>query len=330
MKKVIFNLFALVVFFHLSCMKNEKVISSNQSKTTPRSPYGGLSGNVNENMAYPDTYPESDNLPPPKIAASYSPDEQNMIRLEFSNPANYNPSGVFSPYFQLQYRKLIGVYNNNYNAESKWYNYHPTLQAYDALRVDTFNTQYHPSFGNCFFEINPKIFPVGPIQFRARLIYPELYSPIYPWQRGRATLWSNISNEGLVSNPYGAFFWNEEHDPTGETTGTIVTANVQIDLNVDVTNNSTEAVGDIMVSAFGTTTHYNYSLSVHGVMSIAAKLNEPRIFSNDVTVIVRSTTGNTLASVFRKFYNQIYVSSSMGSNPTFYFVENVSIDIDDE
>lgn len=317
MKKVICNLFVLVMLFHLSCMKNEKIISSDQGVTAPRTIY--------ENTAFPDAYPEwgsiGQNGPAPSITQTYSPDPQNILRFQISNPAAYHPNGLPSPYFHLQYRKL----NNSGGVVSGWYNYHPTLQGYDKLRIDTLTYFYHPMYGSWDFSVNPKIFPRGKLQFRTRLLYPHFSSPALDTsQKGCASLWSTDSP--VVDNSYGDMYWGQDHEPTE---GDIVTASVHINLTLDIWNTSATQIGLVKITAFGqTTTQYLSTYpQVSGTLSINATIDTPRTFTYEPTVSLYNSSGNLIATFSNYFTHQIYVNSLMGSNPTFYFNDTFPIQI---
>jgi len=318
MKKKFGYLITIVLIFQFSCLKKDKITFSDQYayKDILKSNTNMLSEITTQsnfdNPAFPDTYPEwgsiGQNRPKAIISQSYSPDEQNILMLAIHNPASYDPNGIPSQFFHLQYRK---VNNSNY-ATSEWYNYHPTKQAYKNLRIDTLSG-YHPSLGQWFFPVNPKLFPLSRLEFRVRLLYP----PLDTSQKNCATLWSD-SYDGIFDNNYGDPYWDQDHNPTE---GIIVAATASINLSIHIDNLSNINIGFIKITALGqTNTYYSPTfVDLSGHLSINANLNIPRKFSYTATVTFYNTSGNKFYSASEKFYNEIYIDETMGSNPLFNF-----------
>lgn len=274
--------------------------------------------------SYEDDYPEwgttGTNWPAQSVSETYSPMPHiyRSFRIQNSIEPLLGSSGYsLTPYFHVQWRKV----HPNGAPNGRWYNYHPTVMEYIPLRIDTLPGVFLPGSIYWQFDLNSGMMPQGNIQVRARM----LLSPTSEADRASATLWSTDNN--FFDNYYG---YSESGGPGG---GQQVTVNIYADIEVLVNNPTYRYYDYLELSALGTTqTFYppaplSGTISMRAPSSTTAIYEQSKIHNYTATVSAFLANGTKIASYSRTFSNIVYVSSSMGSNPTVYFDDYMEFNI---
>ncbi|WP_343308141.1 hypothetical protein AAHN97_13405 [Chitinophaga niabensis] len=273
---------------------------------------------------YEDDYPEwgttGTNWPAQSVNETYSPMPQVYRSFRILN--NIEPllgsSGYsLTPYFHVQWRK---VYPNG-APMSRWYNYHPTIPEYTALRIDTLPGVFLPGSIYWQFDLSSGMMPQGNIQVRARM----LLSPTTESDRASATLWSTDNN--FFDNIFG---YSESGGPGG---GQQVSVNIDADIEVLVNNPTYRYYDYLELSALGRTQTFYPPAPLSGTISMRvpsstnATYDQSKIHNYTATVTAFLGNGTKVASYSKTFSNIILVNSSMGSNPTVYFDDYMEFNI---
>lgn len=263
---------------------------------------------------YEDDYPEwgttGTNWPAQYVSDTYSPQPELYRTIRIQNSLYPLGSSIYSltPYIHVQWRKV----NPNGSPAGRWYNYHPTIQEYTPLRLDTIPGVFLPSSIYWEINLNSIIMPKGDIQVRARM----LLSPFTTTDRESATLWGNTYS---FDNYFGYT------EGSGPGTGQQVTVNINADVEAMIYNPYNRYYDYLEFTALGTTQTFYPNSSMSGLISMRAlgttkvTLEQSTIHNYTATVSAFLANGTKIASKSTTFSNIIYINSSMGSSPTVHF-----------
>lgn len=274
--------------------------------------------------SYEDDYPEwgttGTNWPAQSLSTTYSPLPQvyNSFRIQNNIESLLGTSGYsLTPYIHVQWRK---VYPNG-APMSRWYNYHPTIAEYTPLRIDTLPGVFLSGSVYWQFDLLSGMMPQDNIQVRARM----LLSPTTEADRASATLWSTDNN--YFFNYFG---YSESNNPGG---GQQVTVNIDADIEVAVNNPTYRYYDYLELSALGRTQTFYPPAPLAGTITMRAPSSTTAIYEQSkfhnytATVTAYLANGTKVASYSKTFSHVIYVTSSMGSNPTVYFDDYMEFNI---